>query len=241
MEFKVKFEDVLKNIYGVDLEDVDREIDDYYYDSVSCEEVNADEDILKQVSEHIKKYDSSKSEKISEDKLKEIANKVLAFAINTKNSDEHYCKVVQKYKDKIIEDFKIAEKELYESEFLFKAGIYENSYSFDLYVDIVGKDVIFEGELDALDVLLMVCQGDYELSDLKQFREDFGYTHEQRFLNAMSELKNFKRIFNRVDDIFVKEDISYLYGRIYNGDTDIDYSMFWNWTGTIDGDETMNI
>lgn len=45
MEFKIELEKLLKSVYGISIEDADAEIDSYYYNKVSFEEVEADKDV----------------------------------------------------------------------------------------------------------------------------------------------------------------------------------------------------
>ena len=237
MEFKVEFEEILKNVYDVYLDDVDGEIDDYYYGKISFKEVNASEELCSRVDEYIKEYSFRMEIHLEIKDIQDVSNRVLAFAINNKSSDMHYNKFVSAYKDKIITDFIKAEKVLYETEYLVKSGVYEDTYSFDLNVNAIESCIEFKDELDALDALVMVCQGDYDVTELSEFRDDFGNTHKERFIGGMDALKNFETIFDTQEGIFKPEDLSYLYGQCDIYDTDVEYEVFENWMGTIEAVE----
>lgn len=237
MEFKVEFEEILKNVYGVCLDDIDEQIDNYYYGKVNFTEVNASKELCSKIAKYIDQYSFQIGKNLYAKDIQDVSNRVLAFAINSNSADIHYNEFLSSYKNKIVKDFIMAEKVLYETEYLVKSGVYEDTYSFDLNVNAIESCIEFKDELDTLDALVMVCQGDYDATELNEFRDDFGNTHKERFIRGMDALKNFETIFDTQKDIFKPEDLSYLYGQFYNENTDVEYEVFENWMGTIEETE----
>lgn len=173
--------------------------------------------------------------------LQELSDKVLAFAINYNSSEMHYNRFVSECKNKVITDFIKAEKALYESEYLVKAGIYEERYNFDLNVNIEHGCVEMKGNLNTLDVLVMACQREYDITKLNEFRDDFGSTHEQRFVNGMDNLGKFEDIFDVQENIFKQIDLSHLYGQCDDYEPAITYELFENWMATIEASELLGL
>lgn len=241
MEFKIELEKLLKSVYGISIEDADAEIDSYYYNKVSFEEVEADKDVCVNIKKYIEQYSLERGIELCIKDLQELSDKVLAFAINYNSSEMHYNRFVSECKNKVITDFIKAEKALYESEYLVKAGIYEERYNFDLNVNIEHGCVEMKGNLNTLDVLVMACQREYDITKLNEFRDDFGSTHEQRFVNGMDNLGKFEDIFDVQENIFKQIDLSHLYGQCDDYEPAITYELFENWMATIEASELLGL